>query len=53
MTQPTLLEIAPKDVHQVVGRHLLVDAFDVVFDLEKSQGAWLHDSAAAGSSSIS
>lgn len=44
MTQPTLLEIAPTDVHQVVGRHLLVDGFDVVFDLEKSQGAWLHDS---------
>ena len=44
MTHPTLLEIAPQDVHQVVGRHLLVDAFDFVFDLEKSQGAWLHDS---------
>jgi len=44
MTTPTLLEIAPQDVHQVVGRHLLVDAFDFVFDLEKSQGAWLHDS---------
>ncbi len=44
MTHSTLLEIAPQDVHQVVGRHLLVDAFDFVFDLEKSQGAWLHDS---------
>jgi len=44
MTHPTLLEIAPQDVHQVVARHLLVDAFDFVFDLEKSQGAWLHDS---------
>ncbi len=44
MTHPTLLEIAPKDVHQVVGRHLLVDALDFVFDLEKSHGAWLHDS---------
>ena len=44
MTHPTLLEIAPQDVHQVVARHLLVDGFDFVFDLEKSQGAWLHDS---------
>ena len=44
MTSPTLLEIAPQDVHQVVARHLIVDAFDFVFDLEKSQGAWLHDS---------
>ena len=44
MTSPTLLEIAPQDVHQVVGRHLLVDAFDFVFDLEKSRGAFLHDS---------
>jgi L-lysine 6-transaminase len=43
MTPPTLLEIAPQDVHQVVGRHLLVDAFDFVFDLEKSRGAMLHD----------
>lgn len=44
MTHPTLAEIAPQDVHQVVGRHLIVDAFDLVFDLEKSQGAWIHDS---------
>jgi L-lysine 6-transaminase len=44
MTHPTLAEIAPQDVHQVVGRHLLVDAFDFVFDLDKSHGAWIHDS---------
>ena len=44
MTHPPLLEIAPPDVHQVVGRHLLVDALDFVFDLDKSHGAWLHDS---------
>jgi L-lysine 6-transaminase len=44
MTHPTFLEIAPQDVHQVVGRHLLVDAFDLVFDLERSRGAWIHDS---------
>ncbi|MBK5255101.1 MAG: L-lysine 6-transaminase [Vicinamibacteria bacterium] len=44
MTHSTLLEIAPQDVHQVVGRHLLVDGLDFVFDLEKSHGAWLYDS---------
>ena len=44
MTHPPLLEIAPQDVHQVVGRHLLVDALDFVFDLQKSKGAFLHDS---------
>ena len=44
MTQETLLEIAPDDVHQVVARHLLVDALDFVFDLEKSRGSFLHDS---------
>lgn len=44
MTPSTFLEIAPQDVHQVVGRHLLVDAFDFVYDIEKSQGAWLYDS---------
>ena len=44
MIPQTLLEIAPQDVHRVVGRHLLVDGFDFVFDLEKSQGAWIHDS---------
>jgi L-lysine 6-transaminase len=25
------------------GRHLLADGFDLVFDFEKSHGAWLHD----------
>ena len=44
MIHPTLTEIAPQDVHKVVGRHLFVDAFDFVFDLEKSQGSWIHDS---------
>ncbi len=44
MTPTTLLEIAPQDVHEVVGRHLFVDALDFVFDLEKSEGAWLYDS---------
>ena len=44
MTQETLVQIAPQDVHAVVGRHVLVDALDFVFDLDKSHGSWLHDS---------
>ena len=44
MTYSNIIEIAPKDVHQVISRHLLADAFDFVFDLEKSRGAWIHDS---------
>lgn len=44
MTHPTHSEIAPQDVHRVVSRYSLVDALDLVFDLEKSKGAWLYDS---------
>ncbi|HYM79976.1 MAG TPA: L-lysine 6-transaminase [Candidatus Limnocylindria bacterium] len=39
MTKPTQTpRIAPGDVHEVLGRHLLVDGYDIVLDLEKSQG---------------
>ncbi|MEO8500838.1 MAG: L-lysine 6-transaminase [Vicinamibacteria bacterium] len=44
MIYPTSTEIAPQDVHQMVGRHLPVDGLDFVFDLEKSHGSWIHDS---------
>lgn len=40
----SLLQIPPSEVHATVAKHLLVDAFDFVFDCEKSHGAWLHDS---------
>lgn len=43
MNQKTHPEIPPTEVHEVVSRRLLVDAFDFVFDLEKSHGSWLHD----------
>src|SRR5262245_57934770 len=39
----TLLPVSPTDVHSVLGRHLLADGFDVVFDYEKSHGSWFHD----------
>lgn len=36
--------LAPERVHEVLGKHLLTDGFDMVLDLEKSQGPWLYDS---------
>jgi L-lysine 6-transaminase len=35
--------LAPGDVHGVLGRHLLVDGYDLVLDLEKSHGRRLKD----------
>ncbi len=35
--------ISPHEVHDALSRHLLVDAFPLVLDLEKSHGAWLVD----------
>ena len=36
--------IAPGDVHATLGRHMLVDGYDIVLDLEKSQGRRFYDS---------
>jgi L-lysine 6-transaminase len=44
MTTSTLTGISPADVHVVLARHILADGFDLVFDFEKSHGAWVHDS---------
>jgi len=35
--------IAPGEVHKVLDRHLLVDGFDFVLDLERSAGSWIVD----------
>jgi L-lysine 6-transaminase len=35
--------VAPADVRQVVGRHLLVDGYNLVLDTAKSHGCWLVD----------
>jgi len=35
--------IDPKSVHETLRHHQLVDGYPMVMDLEKSQGAWLHD----------
>ena len=36
--------ITPKNVHEVLGRNMLADGFDMVYDLEKSKGAYIYDS---------
>jgi L-lysine 6-transaminase len=41
MTMPM---ISPDQVHQVLGHHMLAEGLPVVCDLEKSHGAWFHDS---------
>jgi L-lysine 6-transaminase len=38
------MTIAPAQVHEVLGRHMLADGYDIVLDLEKSQGRRLYDS---------
>jgi L-lysine 6-transaminase len=43
MSTPTLTPIAPADVHRLLARHILADGFDLVFDHERSHGAWVHD----------
>jgi L-lysine 6-transaminase len=40
---PVASTIDPKQVHQIIGRHQLADGYDMVLDLEKSHGPWLHD----------
>jgi L-lysine 6-transaminase len=36
--------IAPAQVHETLGRHMLADGYDIVLDLERSQGRRLWDS---------
>ncbi len=43
---PTVHEhvhVAPREVHPTIGRHMLADGFEIVLDLRKSHGVWLHD----------
>jgi L-lysine 6-transaminase len=44
MTVSTLNPISPAEVHGILARYILADGFDLVFDFEKSHGAWVHDS---------
>ena len=39
------MTVLPKEVHATLHRHQLVDGYDLVVDLDKSKGVWIHDSA--------
>ncbi|MBI5021967.1 MAG: L-lysine 6-transaminase [Ignavibacteriales bacterium] len=38
------LNIQPKDVESVIGKHMLVDVLDFIIDLKKSEGVYIWDS---------
>jgi L-lysine 6-transaminase len=38
------LHVQPAEVHNVLGRHMLADGYDIVMDLRKSKGSWVFDS---------
>lgn len=37
-------QVDPSSVHQILSKHILADGFDIVLDLNKSKGVYLHDS---------
>ncbi|WP_307876378.1 L-lysine 6-transaminase [Parapedobacter lycopersici] len=37
------LSVSPKHVHETLGRHILADGYDIVLDMDKSQGVWIYD----------
>ncbi|HEY6930746.1 MAG TPA: L-lysine 6-transaminase [Thermoanaerobaculia bacterium] len=39
----TTTQLSPKDVLDVLARHILVDGYHVVMDMEKSRGSYLYD----------
>ena len=43
MTPSTLSRLGPADVHRSLSRHILADGLELVFDYDKSHGAWVHD----------
>lgn len=38
------LSVAPDQVKQTLQQHILADGFDLTYDMEKSQGVYIHDS---------
>lgn len=38
-----MIRLSPKDVHSTLRKHMLVDGYEIVFDLEKSQGTYIYD----------
>ena len=44
LVRPRSAPISPAEVHDSLRRHMLVDGFSLVLDLERSSGAWIYDS---------
>ena len=38
------LSIAPDQVSQTLQQHILADGYDLIYDMEKSNGAYIYDS---------
>ena len=38
------LRVAPEQVNQTLQQHILADGFDLTYDIEKSNGVYIHDS---------
>ncbi len=34
----------PNEVHNTLSKHILADGFDIIYDMEKSHGVYIHDS---------
>jgi L-lysine 6-transaminase len=43
MSTSTVASLSAADVHATLGRHILADGYDIVFDFDKSHGAWVYD----------
>ena len=43
MASSTLSAVSPAEVHETLRRHIFADGYDIVLDLERSQGSYLYD----------
>lgn len=43
-TTKNSVRVLPTEVHSTLSKHMLIDGFDLVVDLKRSQGAYLYDS---------
>jgi L-lysine 6-transaminase len=43
MEKAAMTKITPHNVHETLGKHMLADGFDLVFDLENSRGSYFYD----------
>lgn len=43
VTTTNRVRLTPDEVHERLGRHILVDGFKMVMDLERSHGPWVYD----------